>query len=122
MEKVRVAFPTNDRVTVEEHFGHCKEFVVYEVVDGETVLTEYLTPPAHTPGALPSFLGTKNVDAILSGGMGQRAIDIFHSNNIEVVLGVKGDIKANLKSFIDGILVSKNEPCSHHGHDHDCNH
>jgi predicted Fe-Mo cluster-binding NifX family protein len=121
MEKIRVAFPTNDRKTVEEHFGHCKEFAVYEIVNGELTSTEYLTSPAHTPGALPNFLATKSVNTIISGGMGQKAIDIFQSNKIEVVLSVKGSIESNLKNFIDGILVSKNEPCSHN-HDHNCNH
>ena len=34
-EILRVGFPTNDEVTVEEHFGHCEKFVVYSVKEGE---------------------------------------------------------------------------------------
>ena len=30
-EILKVGFPTNDEVTVEEHFGHCEKFVVYSV-------------------------------------------------------------------------------------------
>jgi predicted DNA-binding protein (UPF0251 family) len=31
----KIAFPTSDKVTVDEHFGHCKEFVIYTIEENE---------------------------------------------------------------------------------------
>ena len=67
---MRVAFPTNDRNQVEEHFGHAKEFAFANVKGGKILSMEYLTPPPHEPGVIPKFVGEKGATAIITGGMG----------------------------------------------------
>lgn len=52
---MRVAFPTNDRNQVEEHFGHAKEFAFANVKDGKVISTEYLTPPHTSPVLSPNL-------------------------------------------------------------------
>lgn len=74
-EILRVGFPTNDEVTVEEHFGHCEKFVVYSVKEGEIVKKEVLDAPEHAPGVFPKFIAENNINVVITGGMGQRAID-----------------------------------------------
>ena len=120
----KIAFPTNDRVTVEEHFGHCKEFVIFNVTNGEIVNSEFIVPPPHAPGVIPNFLGQFGIHTIITGGMGAMAINIFKSNNIEVILGASGNIKDNLNVYLEGALESTGSACSHHhgeGHDHEHN-
>jgi len=115
----KIAFPTNDRLTVEEHFGHCSEFVIFNVKNGEIVNSEFVTPPPHAPGVIPNFLGGLGIHTIITGGMGQMAINIFKNNNVEVILGATGDIKANLQVYLGGELESTGSACSHHhGEDH----
>lgn len=117
----KIAFPTNDRTTVEEHFGHCREFVIFNVANGEIVNSEFVVPPPHAPGVIPNFLGQFGIHTIITGGMGAMAINIFKQNNIEVILGARGSIDENLKVYLGGNLESTGSACSHHhgeGHDH----
>ena len=115
MDKVelRIAFPTNDRENVEEHFGHCKEFSIFTVKGNEIVEKEYITAPPHQPGLLPKFLGEQKVTTIITGGMGQRAIDLFKAQDIEVVLGAVGRVEVNLNEFMGGNLISSGSACTH---------
>ena len=117
--KKRIAFPSNDRIGVEEHFGHCKEFAIYNVENGEYTSIEHIVPPPHAPGVLPKFLGDHNINTIITGGMGAMAIKLFKENNIEVILGAKGLIKDNLKAYIAEDLESTGSACTHdHGDNH----
>ncbi len=121
--KKRIAFPSNDRINVEEHFGHCKEFAIYNVEDSKTISVEYILPPPHEPGVLPRFLGEQKVTSIITGGMGAMAIKLFKEQNIEVILGATGSIEENLSLFLADDLESTGSACSHnHGEGHSCNH
>ena len=119
----KIAFPSNDRNNVEEHFGHCKEFVIYNIKNGEVASIEHIIPPAHVPGSLPKFLSELNATTIITGGMGAMAINLFKENNIEVILGANGLILDNLKSYLDNDLISTGAACAHdHGHSDNCSH
>ncbi len=111
---VRIAFPTTDGISVDEHFGHCKSFMVFELENQTLKDQSILTPPPHAPGVLPAFLGDNNVDVIITGGMGQMAINLFKEQNIDVILGARGSIKDNLHEFLSGLMVSDGTPCDHH--------
>ncbi|TDT71945.1 Mrp family chromosome partitioning ATPase [Hypnocyclicus thermotrophus] len=120
---LKVAFPTNDKTNVEEHFGHCKEFVIFEIEDAKIINKSFVTPPPHEPGVIPRFLGEQGANVIITGGMGQKAIDIFKSQNIDVILGARGSIEENLKTYLEGELYSTASACNHeHDEDHSCNH
>ncbi len=113
-EVIRIAMPTTEGVTVDEHFGHCKTFAIYDM-DGTTVVDQKsIVPPAHAPGVLPKFLGEQDVDVIITGGMGQMAIRLFKEQDIDVILGASGNIEDTLKEYVGGDLVSKGTPCDHH--------
>lgn len=112
-EQLRIALPTTDRKTVDEHFGHCAGFAVFDVGATEALSMEYLTAPPHAPGVLPAFLAEQRVDVIITGGMGQRAIALFAEAGIEVILGASGGIEDNLREYLGGELVSRGTPCRH---------
>ncbi|MFW6298528.1 MAG: NifB/NifX family molybdenum-iron cluster-binding protein [Bacillota bacterium] len=122
----KIAFPTSDRTHVDQHFGHTKEFCLYTVEDHKVTDVSFVTPPPHKPGALPLFLRDQGVDVIITGGMGNRAVEIFKHNAIDVILGAQGLIESNLSDFFDGELVSTVSPCDHdhgdHGHEERPNH
>ncbi|MEC9484279.1 MAG: NifB/NifX family molybdenum-iron cluster-binding protein [Candidatus Izemoplasma sp.] len=113
-----IAFPTEDRQTVGGHFGHSKEFALFTVNKHTLEETNYITPPPHQPGVIPTFLRDQNVDVIITGNMGQRAITLFKHNNIDVILGAQGDITTNLEEYLGGTLVSSQKSCGHHDHHH----
>ncbi len=109
----RVAFPTNDRVKVEEHFGHAKEFAFANVKNGKVVSTEYMTPPPHAPGVIPAFVGKQGATVIITGGMGGMAVNLFKEQNIDVILGATGSIEETLQTYISGELTSTGSVCNH---------
>lgn len=118
-ELLRVGFPTNDGVTVEEHFGHCEKFAVYTIEEGKIVKKEILTAPEHAPGVFPRFIAENNINVVITGGMGQRAIDLIKGNGGQVILGASGNIEDVLAVYLEGSLYSKGSACVHHHHDHD---
>lgn len=118
----RIAFPTGDRVTIDGHFGHTKEFAVYVVKDMELSEVIYLTPPPHTPGALPAFLGEQEVDVIITGGMGTMAVNLLKKHKVDVILGASGRIDVNLNEYLAGFLTSQGSVCAHDHKDHQHNH
>lgn len=118
----KIAFPTSDKVTIDEHFGHAKEFIFYSVKDHEVVSSECLTPPPHAPGVIPKFIVAQGATVIITGGMGKMAVDMLKEQGVDVILGASGNLEENLKVFLEGELSSTSSACNHHGHGHGHHH
>ena len=117
---VTIAFPTSDNETIDGHFGHTKEFVIYTVIEDEIRDVTHVTPPKHEPGVLPAFLANQGINVIITGGMGQMAVDLFNKQGIDVILGASGLITINLNEFLNGLLSTKGSSCKHeHGETHE---
>jgi ATP-binding protein involved in chromosome partitioning len=96
------------------HFGHCEQFAVLHVEDGQIGATELHTPPPHEPGVLPRWLGALGVNLIIAGGMGQRALSLFNEQGIRVVIGAPNQEPAALvQSYLAGSLVTGPNVCDH---------
>jgi predicted Fe-Mo cluster-binding NifX family protein len=98
------------------HFGHCEIFTIAEV-DSESkaiITTETVVPPPHEPGVLPKWLHEKGVNAIIAGGMGMRAQQLFQQSNIQVVVGAPSDAPETVISrWLNGELVTGGNTCDH---------
>lgn len=117
MIKIAVA---SESTMVTEHFGHCKNFNVFEAENGQIVKSESIANPGHKPGFLPNFLNELGVRVIISGGMGSGAIDIFNEKNIEVIVGAKGNAKEIAQAYLKGELKSTGSVCHEHQHHNEC--
>ncbi len=109
----RIAIPLeNGRLC--SHFGHCEQFAIIDV-ENETITSEELvTPPPHEPGLLPAWLAQKSVTDVIAGGMGQRALDLFAAQQINVNVGVQPKSPADLvKEWIDKTLKTGANVCDH---------
>ncbi|MCD4745293.1 MAG: NifB/NifX family molybdenum-iron cluster-binding protein [Bacteroidales bacterium] len=109
----KIAIPTENN-SICAHFGHCKEFSIFETEDGQIVSNELAVPPPHEPGVLPGWLAEKGVTDIIAGGMGQRAINLFLDNKINVYVGVT--VKAPKELVLDllnGNLQAGVNLCDH---------
>jgi len=117
--KKLIAVPVQGR-QFTDHFGHCEEFAIFETNGYQVTGIEYTEPPVHQPGAYPRFLAQKGVSAIIAGGMGMKAQDIFAASNIEVVMGVNPDTPEKLvELYLNGQLDFGNNRCDHpQGHHH----
>jgi len=115
--KIAVA---SERELVTEHFGHCKNFNIYEVERNNIIKEISIPNPGHKPGFLPNFLNDLGINVIISGGMGAGAINIFNNKNIEVITGACGNARKLVESYIDGELVSTDSICNQHIHHEEC--
>ena len=56
--------------TVAGHFGHCENFIFFDVEDNKIVDEKSVPNPGHRPGFLPNFLADNGAAVIIAGGMG----------------------------------------------------
>ena len=105
---------------VTEHFGHCKEFNIYDCENDKIKAHSVIKNPGHRPGFLPNFLNDMGVNVVISGGMGSGAIDIFNEKNIKVIVGASGLSNVAVVSYLNGTLVSANSVCNEHMHKGEC--
>ena len=117
MMKIAVA---SEKGIVTEHFGHCEGFMIFNTENKKIVNKETIANPGHRPGFLPNFLNDVGVNVIISGGMGNGAIDIFNEKGIEVIVGASGDAKIAVKDYLKGSLKSTGSICHEHMHHDEC--
>ena len=79
---MKIAVASTGAMTTE-HFGHCENFNIFDAENGVITGHESIPNPGHKPGFLPNYLGDLGVNVVISGGMGQGAIDIFNARGIE---------------------------------------
>ena len=101
--KIAVAAMGN---TVSGHFGHCEDFLIFDTADGAVTGEERVPNPGHRPAFLPNFLADRGVEAIIAGGMGGGAVEIFNERNVEVIVGAQGDARAAVEAYLRGELES----------------
>ncbi len=110
---MKVAIPTAEgRLCM--HFGHCSEFIVLTVEDGQVTGRDALAPPAHAPGVLPKWLAGEGVTVVIAGGMGMRAQQLFDAAGIEVIVGAPAETPEDLvQHYLDGTLETGTNVCDH---------
>jgi len=115
---MRVAIATEGNFVVQ-HFGKCPGFTIVDIEDEKIVSKNFVENPyygAHQPGAVPMFLKTQNVDCIIAGGMGPKAIMMFESFKIKVLVGITGKVEEVIDAFIKGTLHTGESLCEHGKH------
>ena len=115
--KIAVASENN---MVSQHFGHCEGFEVYDVENNKIINKQLIQNPGHKPGFLPNFLKDMGVNVIISGGMGNGAVEIFNEKNIKVITGAEGNSEKACKSYLNGELKSTESICNEHEHHGNC--
>lgn len=118
-ETMRIAVASEGK-NVTEHFGHCINFLIYDVENGKIMNEKSIPNPGHKPGFLPNFLADGGVNVIISGGMGGGAVDIFNERNVEVVVGASGDAKTAVENYLKGELKTTGSVCHEHQHHDTC--
>lgn len=109
----KIAIPVNDNI-LTAHFGHASAYVVFDVYDNTIVGEKQLIPPPHAPGILPRWLAGHDVTDVIAGGMGQRAINLFNENKINVYAGAElKDARILAQELLDGRLVAGQNLCDH---------
>ncbi len=114
---MKIALPSNG-TEVDEHFGHCQCFTIFDVDDENKIVSEEtLTPP---PGCgcksnIVPQLASMGVSVMLAGNMGGGAVSILASNGIKVVRGRTGDVHEVAQAWLAGKVDDSGVGCQSHG-------
>ncbi len=121
--RMRVAV-TYENGMIFGHFGHTKQFKVYDLEGDKVVDVQLVNTMGSGHGALASFLTELGVNVLICGGIGAGAQAALADAGIELYGGVSGGADDAVIAFMGGKLsYNPNVRCSHHNHDcgdHDC--
>lgn len=118
---LKIAVPTVDN-HVDDHFGHCDHYTIFEIRDKKIVGEETL-PAGEGCGCksnIASVLREKGVTILLAGNMGDGAKNVLEAQQIRVVRGCKGDIRQLVNDFLAGKVCDSGVGCA--GHEGGCSH
>jgi predicted DNA-binding protein (UPF0251 family)/predicted Fe-Mo cluster-binding NifX family protein len=121
---MKIAVPSRDGL-VDEHFGHCKEFLIFKV-EGKTLVPETTIASPESCGCKSGVAGdlaAAGVTHVVAGNMGDGAVRVLASHGMTVVRGASGNARAAVQAFIDGEFVDSGAGCAGHGEaGHECSH
>ena len=110
----KIAVPIDHSGMLDVHFGHCRYFSLHEIEGEKIVLEEIVQPPAHEPGVLPRWLADLGVTDVLAGGMGNRAIQHFNQQGVNVFVGApEMEAKELVNSYLNGSVKFSANYCDH---------
>ena len=111
--KRKIAVPTSDGI-LDAHFGHCKQFAMVDVENNEIKEISYIDAPPHQPGLLPPWLAERGSTDIIAGGMGQRAIQLFNQQGVNVFVGAPRQTPGELvEGLLNETLAFSSNYCDH---------
>lgn len=114
---------THENGCVFAHFGHTKQFKIYEVEEGKIISSQIVDTEGSGHGALASFLSERGVEVLICGGIGGGAQLALADEDIMLRGGVSGDCDEAVLAFIKGNLAYDPEArCNHHHEGHDAEH
>lgn len=120
---LKIAIPTCDG-KVDDHFGHCQHYTIFEVGRDKSIKGEQTLPAAEGCGCksnIATTLREMGVTILLAGNMGEGAKNVLTEQNIQVVRGCSGDVHQVVTDFLAGKIsdcgygCGGHGSCSHHG-------
>lgn len=100
--KVAAAYENGE---VFQHFGHTKQFKVYEIEDGKVVSSEIVETNGQGHSALADFLHEQAVSTVICGGIGEGAQAALTEQGIELFAGVSGQADEAVENISKGNLL-----------------
>lgn len=119
MMRVAVTYENGE---IFQHFGHTKQFKVYDIQDGAILSAEVVDTAGQGHGALAGVLGALHADVLICGGIGGGAQAALTAAGIRWYGGAGGNADEAVAAFLAGKLDYDPEArCSHHdGEAHSC--
>ncbi len=105
---MRICFTSDQKNGLDSilsyHFGHCPYFVLVDVDEkGNISNVESIPNPLadeHNPGELPSFMKSKQVSVVITGGLGPKAQQYFSDLGIKSIVGARGKVREVLEEYL----------------------
>lgn len=123
---MKIAFPTNDGISINPHFGQATHYLFVSFNEAGQELSRNLQPkPSHAPHGpnhhhphAAMFEPLKECAVVIAGGMGQPAYRAITNLNVQLILTTEQNIEAALHAYLHNTL--ENIPALVHapGHHH----
>ncbi len=112
---MKIAVPTRDG-RVDDHFGHCAYYTIFDVIDGKVCNVSRMASPegCGCKSGIAPVLRQMGVSVMLAGNMGEGARNVLGSQRIEVIRGCSGDVEEVVTAYLAGNLKDNGEACAHH--------
>jgi predicted Fe-Mo cluster-binding NifX family protein len=112
---MKVAISATDKIIeseISDIFGRCPYFILVETEDGkigkiEVIKNESTDQNSGAGVSTAQLMAENNVNAVITGNMGPRALDALKQFNIKIYLG-KGIVKDTLQDLMDNKLKEIN--------------
>lgn len=118
---MKLCIPTTTKegqnALVHEHFGSAPFFTVYDVATKATeVIDNFNEHHAHGMCQPLAALTGRNIDVVVCGGMGARAVQKFNEARIKVYRAVPGTVSDIARLFSEGALeeITLANSCAQH--------
>ncbi len=115
--KIAVTYENGE---IFQHFGHTKQFKIYEFDEGDKILNvELIDVNGSGHGALAGLLAEQGVDVLICGGIGGGAQMALKEAGIELFGGVVGGADSAVVAYLKRELTyNPDVRCDHHDHEH----
>jgi len=121
---IRLAIPVEDatglNARLSQHFGRAPYFAVVELDENGKVLNLQMVPNKSEHfggmGKPPEILMSLRPNAVITYGMGPRAINMFQNANIAVLQANKFIVEEIIDAYNREELVELTEGCHHAKH------
>jgi len=118
---VRIAVPVEDEnglnARLSQHFGRAPYFAVVELDENGKVLNIKTEPNegkySGRMGKSPEIIMSLKTNAVITYGMGFRALNIFQGANVAVLQTSKDYVKEVIEAYNRDELVELTEGCHH---------
>lgn len=105
---MKIAVSSTDKnieSNVSDVFGRCSYFIIAEIKDNKIEKTEAIKNESTDQNSgvgisTAQLMAEKDVNAVITGNVGPRALDVLNQFNIEIYSG-QGTVKDVLQDFID---------------------
>ena len=113
---MKIAIPTQDRITLYKRTGRTKEFAIYDVIDGSVTFAEFrINPHAHVDDEKGNHEHThddvlavlKDCDALLVHTVGTHFRQDFDKANFPIYKTKQTDLKEIISVFAQDMLRHK---------------
>ena len=97
---------THDNGNIGTHFGHAKEFKLYEIENGEVLDSAVVSnygEGGHEAACM--LMQDYNVAVVICDNIGEGAVDGLNNMSISVIPSVEGTCDDAVEAFLNGSLV-----------------
>ncbi|MDI6847388.1 MAG: NifB/NifX family molybdenum-iron cluster-binding protein [Candidatus Bathyarchaeia archaeon] len=121
---VKIVIPVEDTngldARLSQHFGRAPHFAVVELDENGNVLNLQMVPNESEHfggmGRPPEIIMSLRPNAVITYGMGFRALNMFQSANVAVLQTSKDFVKDVIEAYNKDELVELTEGCHHARH------